>query len=242
MRRAASAQGGFVVGSPCAGDEAAAVGHILAIDGPAGAGKSTISRRAAERLGFTLLDTGAIYRAVALAALRRGWREGDALDWLASVAVRLDPPAVWLGEEDVSALIRTPEVSQAASRVSAIPEVRAHLLELQRRAGRAHPRGAVVEGRDIGTVVFPDAEAKIYLTASPEERARRRAEELRAQGVDTSAEQILREQAERDDRDSRRSVAPLRAAEDARLVDTTGRGVDEILDEIVGFAARRFGA
>src|SRR6185436_6270125 len=168
---------------------------VVAIDGPAGAGKSTVSRRLALRLGYRLLDTGAIYRAVALTAQRQGVSWDDATR-LAEIARALDIDFHFDGEdtnkvsltgEDVSVAIRTPEISQGASKVSALPEVRAALLDLQRRLGAQG--GVVAEGRDIGTVVFPDAQAKFFLTASPEIRARRRTDELRAAGkpVDEAA-------------------------------------------------------
>ncbi len=207
---------------------------VVAIDGPAGAGKSTVSRRLAVRLGYRLLDTGAIYRAVALAAQRAGtsWDDGAGC---AAIARALDidfafdgaENKVQLGGQDVSAAIRTPEISQGASKVSALPEVRAALLDLQRRLGTAG--GVVAEGRDIGTVVFPDAGAKFFLTASPEVRARRRYEELRAAGKEVDEAATLREIVERDERDSTRAAAPLKQADDAVLVDSTGLSADAVV-------------
>ena len=207
----------------------------MAIDGPAGAGKSTTSRRLAARLGFAMVDTGAIYRTVALAASRAG----IAFDDDAAARRRSSPrsasassrPAgaeaagqrVLLGDEDVSQAIRTPPMSLGASAVSARPVVRAGLLDLQRRLATAPGnRGAVLEGRDIGTVVFPDADAKFFLTAADEVRARRRFLELQAKGDPAAFEAVLADQRKRDRDDSSRDVAPLRAAADAVIVDTGG--------------------
>jgi cytidylate kinase len=195
---------------------------LIAIDGPAGAGKSTVARAVADALGFTYLDSGAMYRCVALAELR------GADDPLAC-AIELASGHITLDGEDVTDAIRTPEVSDRASQVAARPEVRGHLVELQRSMIRAGDY--VAEGRDIGTVVAPEAELKVFLTASPQERARRRAEEL---GI--TAEQVLREQRDRDRRDSTREHSPLQPAPDARRVDTTGLTVDEVADEIVRLA------
>lgn len=208
--------------------------RIVAIDGPAGAGKSTVARRVAERLGFVRVDTGAIYRAVALLAKEQGRSTaGEIAALAATLPLRFEGERVWVGARDVSRGIREPEISQAASVVSAMPEVRAALLELQRRIAREHPEGAVMEGRDIGTVVFPDAELKVFLTASVEERARRRFEELAERGVPQPLPDVTREIEERDERDERRDVAPLRKADDAVLVETTGKSVDTVVDEIV---------
>jgi cytidylate kinase len=211
---------------------------IVAIDGPAGAGKSTASRRLAERLGFAMVDTGAIYRSVALAASRRGIAFDDdarlgAL--LPALDIRFEPrpgggQRVLLDGEDVSEAIRTPPMSLGASAVSARPVVRAGLLDLQRRLATAPAnRGAVLEGRDIGTVVFPDADAKFFLTASDEVRARRRFEELEAKGGGPSYEEVLADQRKRDRDDSSREAAPLRPAADAARVDTSGMALDEVV-------------
>lgn len=209
---------------------------IVAIDGPAGAGKSTVSKLLARRLGFSLVDTGAIYRCVALMARR----EGLALDDDAGLAQLLgrvqvtfrvvdDENRVFLMGEDVSAEIRLPENSMAASAVSSRPVVRQGLLGLQRRLALEAERGAILEGRDIGTVVFPDADAKFFLLAAPEVRARRRFEELFQKGTDRSLEEVLAEQNKRDRADSEREVAPLRPAADAVHVDSTSLPLSEVV-------------
>jgi cytidylate kinase len=215
---------------------------IVAIDGPAGAGKSTASRGLAARLGFAMVDTGAIYRAVALAAVRRGIALDDdaaLASLLPEVAIRFAPgeagggQRVLLGEDDVSVEIRTPPMSLGASKVSARPVVRAGLLELQRRLALApEQRGAVLEGRDIGTVVFPDADAKFFLTATAEERARRRHAELSAKGDPSSFDEVLADQRKRDKDDSEREIAPLKPAEDAVVVDTSGTPLDAIVETL----------
>ncbi|MHB1845852.1 MAG: (d)CMP kinase [Deltaproteobacteria bacterium] len=219
---------------------------IVAIDGPAGAGKSTVSRRLAARLGLALVDTGALYRCVALAALESGIGWDDDLA-LGELLPRIGIAFGWEGEEqrvlldgrDVSAAIRSPQISQGASAVSARPVVRDGLLELQRRLGRTAAKGAVLEGRDIGTVVFPDAEAKFFLTADPRVRAERRFLELSAKGVSTTVEQVLLEQEKRDRDDASRSVAPLRQAADATLVDSTALALSEVVDAMVKLLRQR---
>lgn len=210
---------------------------IVAIDGPAGAGKSTVARRLADALGFVLVDTGAMYRAVALAATRSGvpWNDAERVAGLArgivgahALVFERDPKLgvrVKLAGEDVSEAIRTPEIAQGASTVSAHGEVRAVLLDLQRQAGEGG--GVVLEGRDIGTVVFPDAEVKFFLTASAEIRARRRHEELVAKGQNVTFDETLADVKERDARDEGRSVAPLRKADGAVLVDSTPMTIEE---------------
>ncbi len=196
---------------------------LVAIDGPAGAGKSTVARAVADALGFTYLDTGAMYRAVALAAAR-----GHGAPHLAEVSFA-DDGHVLLEGEDVEALIRTPEISEEASKVAADPQVRRALVEQQRRL--IAQADWVAEGRDIGTVVAPDAEIKVFLTASPEERARRRAAEL---GADVRT--VLQDQTLRDERDSTRAESPLKPADDAIEVDTTGLDIDEVVARIVALA------
>ncbi len=218
---------------------------IVAIDGPAGAGKSTGARRLAEKLGFALVDTGAIYRTVALAASRAGIAYDDDArlgELLPTVLIRFAPSPdraaagqrVFLGEEDVSAAIRTPAMSLGASAVSARPVVRAGLLELQRRLATAPGiRGAVLEGRDIGSVVFPDADLKFFVTASAEERAARRFAELEARGQPADLAQVLADQRKRDEDDSRRAIAPLKPAPDALIVDTTHLSLDAVVEDLV---------
>lgn len=226
---------------------------IVAIDGPAGAGKSSASRMLAARLGFAMVDTGAIYRTVALAARRAGVSYDDdaALEaLLPDLRIRFAPPSrageaqrVLLGDEDVSAEIRTPQMSLGASAVSARPVVRAGLLELQRRLALAQENpGAVLEGRDIGTVVFPEADAKFFLTAAPEERARRRHAELAARGQAVPFAQVLAEQETRDRDDAARAVAPLKPAADAVRVDTTGVPLDAVVERLAGAVVARLAA
>jgi CMP/dCMP kinase len=201
---------------------------LIAIDGPAGAGKSTVARRVAAALGFRYLDSGAMYRSVALARLRDPSANAKNL--------KLDiGPRILLDGEDVTEAIRSEEVSAASSRVSLEPEVREAMVALQREL---ISRGDwVAEGRDIGTVVAPDAELKVFLTASAEERARRRAREI---GGDEQA--VLRDIVERDQRDSTRAHSPLAAAADAVPLDTTGLTVDEVVEEVVALAGRRSAA
>jgi CMP/dCMP kinase len=217
---------------------------VVTIDGPAGAGKSSVAKNLARRLGYRLLDTGAIYRAVALVAKRAGtpWSDGAAC---AQIARDLDISYDFVGDknhvfvagEDVSSAIRTPEVSQGASQVSAQPEVRAALLELQRRLGAGG--GVVVEGRDTGTVVFPAAEAKFFLTANDEERARRRVAELAASGNQVDFEVTLREIRERDQRDAGRDVAPMVPAADAVIVDSSTQTLDQVTESLAALVQAR---
>ena len=199
----------------------------IAIDGPSGAGKSTLAKRLAQELGFLYVDTGAIYRTVGLAALRQGIDLSDA-DQVAAVLPRLAITMgygadglqhMFLNGEDVTAAIRENEVSACASKVAAVPAVRDFLMEMQRRAAREHD--VIMDGRDIGTVVLPEADLKIYLTAAAEARAERRCRELFQRGQHTDFDQVLREVIERDRRDMERETAPLRQAEDAVLADTT---------------------
>lgn len=217
---------------------------VVTIDGPAGAGKSSVAKLLARRLGYRLLDTGAIYRSVALTALQRGiaWSDGPACAELArALDIRFDfvgeKNHVYLGGEDVTSAIRTPEVSQGASQVSAHPEVRGALLDLQRRL--ASGGGVVVEGRDTGTVVFPAAEAKFFLTATDEERARRRVAELTAAGTQVDYDITLAEIRERDHRDASRDVAPMVPAADAVLVDSSTQTLEQVVESLAGQVSAR---
>lgn len=216
---------------------------IVAIDGPAGAGKSTIARAVAAALGAVYIDTGAMYRAVALKAIRAGAELTDeaALTGLAeSAAIELGAGGVVLLDgEDVSGLIRTPEIAQAASKVSAIAGVRRAMVASQRRM--AESCSVVMEGRDIGTVVFPDAQVKIYLDASPGVRAMRRVLEMRQKGMEADPAQVEAEIRERDHRDSNRAEAPLTQAEGAVYVDTSPMGVDEVVGALLRIAGERIG-
>jgi cytidylate kinase len=222
-------------------------GPVIAIDGPAGAGKSTAARLLAERLGYVLIDTGALYRAVALVAKERGidWSDGPALGAIArSLQFRFGPvgtgrPPLFVDGVDRSDEIRREDVSQGASRVSAHPEVREALLGVQRRMGAEG--GVVMEGRDIGTVVFPDADVKIFLTASVDARTARRHGELLARGVHLDVDSVRREIEERDERDTNRAVAPLRRADDAVLLDTSALDLPEVVDRLVAIVRTRAG-
>ncbi|HWE39884.1 MAG TPA: (d)CMP kinase [Isosphaeraceae bacterium] len=203
---------------------------VVTIDGPAGAGKSTVARRLADRLGWRLLDTGAMYRAVTLAALRSGadLESDEALGALAGrVSVELPPGRVLLDGEDITAIVRSVEVTRATKYLADSPSVRRQLVRWQRAF--ADDYDVVAEGRDQGTVVFPDAARKFFLTASAEERARRRHAEYLAKGEVVDPEAVLRDIRERDDRDASRSIAPMVAAADARVVDTTGLDPDSVV-------------
>lgn len=217
----------------------------IAIDGPAGAGKSTIARRVAAQMGLTYIDTGAMYRAVAWKATALGISPTDepAIAELATeLTIRLSPltqdlqQQVWIGEEEVTHKIRTPEVSQLTSQISALSRVRQVVVEQQRRLGANDPIGVVLEGRDIGTVVFPNAPLKIFLTASPEERARRRHLELQQKGVAVDYATVLADQQRRDARDTERADSPLTPASDAHWLDTDERSIESVVDEIVQLA------
>ena len=207
----------------------------IAIDGPSGAGKSTLAKTLAGRLGYTYIDTGALYRSIGLYALRRGIDPGDhkgVVPLLREISLELqhrpDGQHVLLCGEDVSGLIRTPEVSMAASKVSAIPQVREFLLETQRSIARR--QNVIMDGRDIGTVILPNAQIKIFLTASAEDRARRRFEELREKDPSIRYEDVLHDVIERDQNDSSRALAPLAAAPDAIRVDTSGNTLEKSID------------
>ena len=207
--------------------------YAIAIDGPSGAGKSTLARRAAAEFGFLYVDTGAIYRTVGLAAHRDGidcHDESAVSAILPQLDIRMGyneagEQRMYLNGEDVSEAIRAPEISICASDVSSLPAVRAFLLEMQRKTAREN--NVLMDGRDIGTVVLPDAELKIYLTASAKARAERRLKELLAKGVETSFEDVLRDIEYRDYQDTHRATAPLRQAEDAVLLDTSDIGLEE---------------
>lgn len=219
--------------------------YSVAIDGPAGAGKSTMARRTAKELNFVYVDTGAIYRTVGFAALRAGVDPQDAAAvaaLLPQMRMRLDwtPDGVqhvYLNEEDLTAEIRRPEVSAAASQVSAIPAVRQFLLDTQRDVAKAH--SVIMDGRDIGTVVLPDADVKIYLSASAEVRARRRWLELQSAGRTDSYEEVLREMNERDYRDMHRDIAPLACAEDAVRLDTSALTPEESIAAILNIVREK---
>ena len=218
----------------------------VAIDGPSGAGKSTIARRVSEEFGFIYVDTGAIYRTVGLAAALRKLDPKDkaaVVAMLPEISIRLaygedGLQHMYLDGEDVTSRIRTPEISLYASGVSAHPEVRAYLMEMQRSLAREND--VVMDGRDIGTVVLPDAGLKIFLTASPEARARRRCSELVAKGQDVQYEDVLRDLTVRDENDSTRAAAPLRAAEDALLLDTTEMDFEESCRAVAAMIRERF--
>jgi cytidylate kinase len=213
---------------------------VLAVDGPGGAGKGTLCRVVAERLGWHLLDSGALYRLVAAAAARAGTGLEDEAG-LAGLArdlpVRFNGEKVWLGDEDVSEEIRTEECGNRASKVAALPGVRTALVGLQREFRR--PPGLVADGRDMGTVIFPDAELKVFLTASAEERARRRYKQLKEKGFDVNLAGLSAEVAARDRRDAERAVAPLRPAPDAVVVDSTTLDIDEVVACVLEEMTRR---
>jgi cytidylate kinase len=218
-------------------------GLVIAIDGPSGAGKSTMARLLAERLGYIYIDTGAMYRSIGWKAKREGIDPADEqrlaeLCARTAVTIKKDnkDPRVFVDGIDVSGEIRTPEMGMMASAVSKSPAVRARLLTLQRELGING--GVVMDGRDIGTVVFPEADMKFYLDASAEERGRRRYIELKAKGMDVDRAQITREIEERDRQDSGREIAPLRRADDALLIDSSAMSIDEVLTRMVSEIAK----
>ncbi len=221
--------------------------RAIAIDGPSGAGKSTLAKRLAKELGFLYVDTGAIYRTVGLAALRQGVAPGDeagVLPLLPSLAITTayaddGLQHMYLQGEDVTEAIRQHAVSDAASQVSAIPGVRDFLLEMQRRFALEH--NVIMDGRDIGTVVLPGAALKVFLTAQPEVRARRRYEELLARGQQAEYASVLQDVLDRDWRDSHRAAAPLRQARDAVVVDTTDLDLDGSFGALIDLAKERLG-
>ncbi|MBS1859589.1 MAG: (d)CMP kinase [Acidobacteria bacterium] len=213
---------------------------VVAIDGPSGAGKSTIARRLAARLGFTYIDTGAMYRAVALWASRQGVDTSDmhrAEQLALAAGIDLAPGRITLNGEDITEAIRTPEISNGASKISAIPGVRRAMVAKQREIGER--TSVVMEGRDIGTVVFPRADVKIFLDANASERVRRRHAELAAKGLHISEEQLAREMRERDERDSTRADAPLTQAPDAVYLDSSGMGIDDVEEAILKIVRAR---
>ena len=220
----------------------------IAVDGPSGAGKSTLAKLLAKELGFLYVDTGAIYRTVGLKACREGVdpEDGAAVTALLpglNIELKYGEDGLqhmYLDGEDVTGAIRRHEISRYASCVSAIPAVRDFLLERQRELARTHD--VIMDGRDIGTVVLPRADVKIFLTASPEDRARRRYEELRQRGQEADYDTVLRDVIQRDERDTRRSAAPLRRAEDALLVDTTGNSLEESLGVLLDTIKERLRA
>jgi len=213
---------------------------VITIDGPAGAGKSTVSRLVARRLDFVYLDTGAMYRAVALAAKKNGVDLEDHQS-LGALCDKLDisfdnttdPPRILLDSRDISREIRTPEIDMLASRVSAIKEVREAMTSLQRKVA-AEAGKVVAEGRDMGTVVFPSARWKFFLTATLDERARRRYEELIQRGEKISKSNVAKEMKKRDEQDSNRALAPLKPADDAMIIDTTNLSIDQVVNRICG--------
>lgn len=218
----------------------------IAIDGPAGAGKSTIADALAERLGYVHVDTGALYRAVALSLIRNGIAADESKkvsDHLKTVKVELEhdgaKQTVLLNGENVMGFIRTPDVSMMASTSSALPEVRAFLLDTQRSI--AKKMNVIMDGRDIGTVVLPDATVKIFLTADPEIRAKRRYIELLEKSPDTKYEDVLRDVIKRDENDSNRAVAPLKPAPDSITVNTTSMPLDESIDHMYRIVLERIG-
>lgn len=207
----------------------------IAIDGPAGAGKSTVAKGLAKKLGFIYVDTGALYRAIGVFALRNGVNTKDAdgvSALLGDIKIELKfvdgAQRVFLNDEDVSEAIRTPDASMAASNVSAIPSVRAFLLDLQRDIAKKN--NCLMDGRDIGTVVLPDAQIKIFMTADVEERAMRRYKELQEKGINDSYDQVLKEMKERDFQDSNRPIAPLKPAEDSMIFDSTGYTLEQSIE------------
>ncbi len=216
----------------------------IAIDGPAGAGKSTLARRASESLGYIYVDTGALYRTVGLFSIRKGYDTKNAekvISTLDEIDIKLgftdEGQRVYLNGEDVSEAIRSPEASMGASNVSAIPKVREFLFDLQKETAKNN--NCIMDGRDIGTVVLPDAQVKIFLTASPETRAKRRYDELVAKGSDVTFQEVLDDLIKRDYQDTHREIAPLKAADDAVVLDTSDFTFDESLEAILSTIAKK---
>lgn len=219
----------------------------VAIDGPSGAGKSTISRKAAELYGFIYVDTGAIYRTIGLASKLYGIDADNSaavVEMLPKLSIKMmyndaGEQRMYLDGNDVSRDIRLPEVSMLASKVSAIPEVRAFLVEMQRSMAREHD--VIMDGRDIGTVILPDADLKIFLTADAEDRARRRYDELTAKGVECSFDEVLADMIKRDAQDTARAAAPLKPADDAVLLDTSGNTLGQSIEAVCGLISEKTG-
>lgn len=217
---------------------------IITVDGPSGAGKGTLCYALAQKLGFTLLDSGAIYRVTGLAALKSAvdFTDENALATLAhKLNLRFVPQGgevrIFLNDEEVSSQIRTQEIADIASKIATYPAVRAALLDLQRSF--ASEKGLIADGRDMGTVVFPQAKAKLFLDASPEERARRRFNQLQNKGINGNFAQILAEIKERDFRDRNRAVAPLKPADDALVLDSTTLSIDEVIEQALNYIHQR---
>lgn len=207
---------------------------VIAIDGPSASGKGTVAQLVADRLGYHYLDSGALYRIVALAARRQGidWQDEHALaDMALQLAIRFDAGKIWLGDEDISDAVRTEEMSRGASEVAVHPAVRAALLSLQHSFRRAP--GLVADGRDMATVVFPEARTKIFLTASAEVRAERRYKQLMGKGNHANLADILKDLQERDARDRQRSVAPLQQSSDAELLETSALSIEQAVDSVL---------
>ena len=219
----------------------------VAIDGPSGAGKSTVSRSVAKAFGFIYVDTGAMYRTIGLAAFRKGLDTKDKpsiIGILPELNIELKyneqgEQRMYLNGEDVSADIRLPEISMCASNVSAMPEVRAYLMDMQRQMAKRYD--VIMDGRDIGTVILPDAEVKIFLTASAEERANRRYKELIAKGNEISFEEVLEDMKKRDEQDSNRAAAPLKPADDAIMLDTSDMSFDESIAAVCRLITEKTG-
>lgn len=220
----------------------------IAIDGPSGAGKSTISKAAAKRFGYIYVDTGAIYRTIGLAAKLRNIDSADSravISMLPELNIEIEynesgAQCMLLDGADVSEDIRLPEVSMLASKVAAIPEVREYLVDMQRKMAERYD--VVMDGRDIGTVILPNADLKIFLTASSEDRARRRYEELLQKGIKESFEDVLKDLIKRDEQDTQRAAAPLKAADDAVLLDTSGNTLEESINAVCSIISERIGS